>query len=352
MCNYFKSYFITFIFLVMIFTLFLSCQNQTSKIQPESSDLENKEYINIVNWNLQTFFDCQTLGNEYSDFQNASKWSKDKYLTRLSNLCQVITSLDADLYVFEEIENDGILYDISNQLAGRSWDLKDNWNYAAFAGGKDSCIGLGILSKYPLSDLKSHSLDIRVQGEEQPSLRPILQVKVQLENKSLILLANHWKSKLGGKEETEIWRDWQEFALAKIVDNILNDDSFDQNCKLLICGDFNRDIGDFIEDLDIQKSGNIYLRGFSRQEGEKSIELYSPWYFKSGLLSDKIGSYYYQDSWSRIDNFFLLDSDLLLDFSVKAEDPWADENNIPNSYKIYTGQGFSDHLPIYCRLGL
>ena len=352
----FKSNFNKFLFRFFAFKLcfvcFISCQNQNNSSGTQSSGSEKKQYVNVVNWNLQTFFDSQTKGNEYSDFQNASKWSKEKYLIRLSNLCQVITSLNADIYVFEELENEGILYDISNQLAGRSWNLKENWNYAAFTCDNNSCIGLGILSKFPLSDLKTHSLDIRVQGESQPSSRPILQVKVQLDESELIILANHWKSKLGGQKETEIWRDWQEFNLAQVIDNICRQNTDNQKCKLLVCGDFNRDIEDFISLDDFMDSGKIYLRGFSLQDGEKTVELYSPWVFRNGLLLGETGSYFYEDSWSRIDNFFLLDSDLLLDFSAKAEDPWADENNVPIPYKIYTGQGFSDHLPIYCRLEL
>ena len=41
--------------------------------------------------------------------------------------------LDADVYVFEEIENKNILIDISNRLSGNSWNQGRNWNYAFFA---------------------------------------------------------------------------------------------------------------------------------------------------------------------------------------------------------------------------
>ena len=46
--------------------------------------------IKITNWNVQTFFDTTTDGSEYRDFKNNSKWTVQKYETRLQNLVQAI----------------------------------------------------------------------------------------------------------------------------------------------------------------------------------------------------------------------------------------------------------------------
>ena len=70
--------------------------------------------IRIVNWNVQTFFDANADGCEYAEFKSPkSKWGRDEYAARLGRLCDAIKKLNADVYVFEEIENEGVMYDLS-----------------------------------------------------------------------------------------------------------------------------------------------------------------------------------------------------------------------------------------------
>ena len=45
-------------------------------------------------------------------------------------------------------------------------------------------------------------------------MRPIMEVNLDVGGRNVILFVNHWKSKSGGEEESEIWRDWQETLLA------------------------------------------------------------------------------------------------------------------------------------------
>jgi len=297
----------------------------------------NSAFLSVVNWNVQTFFDAETEGDEYSEFKSSARWSRDKYIVRLQRLCQVISTLNADVFVFEEIENEGVLYDIANQLAGKSWDAKKLWTYGCFCKEDGASIGCAVLSRFPLSDLKTHGMDLRIQKSSQPSVRPMLEVCVNVEESVLKLFVCHWKSKSGGEEESEIWRDWQEFLVAEKI--------YEEENAVLVCGDLNRDIQEFVISCDgVNKSPNVIFRG------SQDVKLYSPWLHSDGDLATEIGSYYFNEQWERIDNFFTFGDLKITSFSPKAEEPWADEKKKPVSYKIYTGEGYSDHLPIMCTL--
>ena len=299
--------------------------------------LTDSQAFSLVNWNVQTFFDGVTEGCEYSDFKSAAKWTNSKYYTRLQRLCEVMALLNADIFVFEEIENEGILHDIANQFAGNSWDSSKNWTYCAFSKEKNSSIGCAVLSKFPLFGLKTHSLDIRSQKENQPSMRPLLEISISVKGREVRLLVNHWKSKAGGEEESQIWRDWQEANLCYRLGKVAEEGQL----PCIICGDFNRDIREFclVEDGS-RTEGNIKLRG------KQPVRIYSPWLTEGGGFSSEIGSYYYKGSWERIDHIFSFGRARIAAFSPRSQAPWANEDKTPFAYKIYNGSGYSDHLPV------
>ncbi len=302
--------------------------------------------FSIVNWNVQTFFDGNNDGSEYSNFKKSQNWGTEAYKKRLEKLCAAINSINADVFVFEEIENSGILYDITNYLASKSWNSKDCWQYGAFSKNPDGAIGCAVLSKFPISEVTIHNLDIRTENSEQPSMRPLMKLNILFNGKKFCLFVNHWKSKSGGEEESDVWRNWQESVLAE---NFLRQ----TEKPIIACGDFNRDILEFkriSDSADGNKDArNIELRLFCENfEAEKTgVAVYSPWFNKFEELEEP-GSYYFNENWERIDHFFTNDRIALKNFEVLTEGEWCGENLIPKAYKIYTGEGFSDHLPIKC----
>lgn len=304
---------------------------------------EEKTIVSITNWNLQTFFDSVTEGTEYSDFIKNSRWTSESYSQRLDRLCKVITSINSDIFVFEEIENKDIIMDISNRLTQNNWNTKKQWAYSCFAKEDDSSIGVAIFSRFPIYNFKTHRLDIRSQQIPQPSSRLILQANILADNKFLTVFANHWKSKSGGEYMTEIWRDWQEAQLAQSLSK------FSQDCAVVILGDFNRNIEDFVcLGKTINKEPNILLRGAYNDGDEILAEVYSPWLLDDSESLKSYGSYYYEKEWERIDNIFGYGKAEISGFNVKAESPWANSQGIPIRFNIFTGEGYSDHLPIMC----
>ena len=327
-----------------------ACENQFVKESAfrrsaaSTSTSAGRKNLSLVTWNVETFFDAVTSGSEYKEFKNSERWNKDKYVKRLEKLCEVMTSLNPDIFVMEEIENEAVVQDIANALAGGSWDNKKKWQYACFAKETGSAIGCAVFSRYELSRLRTHSLDIRTQAESQPSSRPLMQVTVNVGSYEVELFVNHWKSKSGGEDETEIWRDWQELVLAESAAEAASGP--DQKVPLIICGDFNRSAEDFILQPAHGKKGvNILLRGSAH-----NLPVTSPWFRSDGKFATETGSYFYSGDWERIDNIMIYGDLEIAAFTPVKEAPLADEEGRPLSYKIYTGEGYSDHLPLKCVL--
>ena len=338
------------IVLVTALVLFCSCKNQFVKDSAfrrsgsNSEKADNKKNISLVCWNVQTFFDAVTTGTEYKEYTNSARWNKEKYVKRLEKLCDVMTSLNPDIFVMEEIENEAVVQDIANVLAGGAWDNKKNWRYVCFAKESGSAIGCAVFSRYELESLRTHSIDIRTQAEDQPLMRPLMQVSVNTGNQIIELFVNHWKSKSGGEEETEIWRDWQELLLGERAGNVIRDENIEEHL-IIMCGDFNRSAEDFILQTSNQEKTNTILRGYT-----ENLEAYSLWFRSDGALATETGSYYYDGVWERIDNILISGNVKILYFTAVSEAPLADEEGFPLPYKVYTGEGCSDHLPLKCIL--
>lgn len=326
------------LFLALISIILCGCS-------PEKAESQS---ISVVNWNLQTFFDGTNDGIEYSEFRKNSAWGTEAYTARLLKLCSAIKLMNADIYVFEEMENSRIIYDISNQLAGQNWNGKTAWNYACFSKNPQDSIGCAVISRLPILKNSIHNLDIRTENQQQPSMRPVMKVEILCGSQILSLFVNHWKSKSSGEEESHVWRDWQESQLCRMM--IEREDS-----PALACGDLNQDISEFSfikwNSEEANQKANVLLREklpLEKQE-KRDADVFSPWILENGSLAAP-GSYFYQDKWERIDHFFANRRIAVGDFYAVENELWCGENGAPKGYKIYSGTGWSDHLPIHCRI--
>lgn len=321
--------------------------------------------IRIISWNLQTFFDAQTDGTEYAEFRGSkSSWNREKYEARLDRLAAFIKENRADIYVFQEVENEAVLQDIANRCAGSVFSAQKAL-YGCFSAEKGAALGTGVLSRLYIKDVKIHRTDIRAVRARgiknnsvfipvlQPPLRPLLEIHIQSGAQNFTLFACHWKSKSGGEKASNIWRSFQEALLAVRIRELTEENSKE---SVIVCGDFNRDLKEF--DFNT-KSRTV---GFGA-DGLK-IELYSAWLDASDQKQrDNLpqkdrgsdftsGSYYFRDKWERIDHFFYTASVNKVLFYAVNTGVHADNKGIPLRYNPHTGSGYSDHLPLLFEFSL
>lgn len=316
---------------LFVSVIFLGCKDIFAS--EEKKKIDNS--YSMVSWNVQTFFNAIPDGTEYSDFLKTEDWTESKYRTRLTRLCECIESFNADILVLQEIESDAVIYDIVNNLRIQS-NLSLSYKYATFSKEENSSLGCAVLSRVPILSCEIHHIDIRDITLMQPSMRPLMEV---LFDGGLTVFVVHWKSK-SGTDNTDFWRSWQENLLATRI-NELGSECF------IACGDFNKNIDEFShlqEEVCLTKENvnkpNIFLTG------EKNIFVYSPWLNDESKNTYSVGSYFYDGSWEYIDNFFSGSEVCLSDFSpIKIGSHVTDEGK-PYRYSIYSGQGYSDHLPI------
>ena len=356
------------LFILMFCILFFGC-GCSNIVDTSSGALSfrktSESELSIVSWNLQTFFDAADSGNEYEEFTGKkSKWTEEKYKARLEKLCTFMKATNADIFCFMEVENAAVVQDIANTLQVGVSGM--NWPYACFARESGSSLGCAVFSRYEPESLTIHSVDCKaaVQTEvfsgfsagdplSKPAMRPLMEVRFSFgaaqftgnsqiatttngyegitgSGRKLALFVAHWKSKSGGAKESEVWRNCQEAVLSGRIQSSLSD-----GYSVVACGDFNRELSEFVYS---RSEGCVDLRGsFS------TVSVKSPWFFAA-----EEGSYFYDEAWSRIDHFFFTGGVECVSFTAMCDGDYVTSAGIPNSYDVWTGRGYSDHLPIVC----
>ena len=326
--------------------------------------------LTIASWNIQNLFDGIDNGFEYDDFKNSEGWNDEKYRARLNTIGTLLKDhFSPDILALTEIENAAVIMDLAQSAGIYQWTF--------FASLPESAIGLGLLSKVPLTDTKAHA----IHTADGSIPRPIAEVWVDTTAGPLVLFICHWKSKLGGARNTEALR---RSAAAIITRRLGEIHAENPDIPVIITGDLNINADEFfriegtyptallpdtIEAAELSGIMQISPRpGFqdflvlssektprSEYFPDTTMMVYSPWL---NLQTEPPGSFYYQDNWETIDHFLLNAALLKLpgwhyeDFFVLAQEPFTDAEGKPRRYNPRTGNGLSDHLPIVLALKL
>jgi endonuclease/exonuclease/phosphatase family metal-dependent hydrolase len=315
-----------------------------------------------MTWNLQALFDGTENGLEYDEYRDSTGWSGEKYSARLNGIGRGIAHIEQgapDILALVEVENAQVLEDLAKGPLS-----KYGYRWTFFANNPGMSLGVGVLSRFPLTLTRAHSFT--GMGETTP--RPVMEVWVRPKDAPLALFICHWKSKLGGDEATESLRR----ASARVILRRLREME-PLGIPALVMGDLNenhdeffRQAGNFISALipDDQRAANLAGGGqqdfliLSRNKppsstwfGPDAMALYSP---RHNELTD--GSYYYKNAWETIDHFLLngaLFDGLGWDFedcAVINGEPFTNAKGFPAAYNPRTGTGLSDHLPLLLNL--
>ena len=308
----------------------------------------------VMTYNTQTFFDNVTAGTEFGEFKKKD-WTEELYTERLKRLAQVLSEAAVppqesssplveaiyssmpkkgappSIAVLQEIENEGVLRDVASFLPSQ-----DFYGHIAFIpAGKRGAFSTGILSVFPIEDVKIHALagergasgdaGVEIAASSLAALRPLAEVSFATNKGRLVIFAVHWKSK-GGSGKAELNRQIRLLQEALLAERIRILEESEPGTPFIVCGDFNQSPEDFALmqkypcawDFLPQEAGTYFWRG----EREKIDNIIVSPLFKEGIEAGRSA-------------FFVAERDFLLD-----------DDGAPRAFRIYTGRGYSDHLPL------
>ena len=131
--------------------------------------------LKIATYNVENLFDDKISGSEYRDFKS-NRWNSAKYQQKLRKISRVLRELNADVVALNEIENENVIKELAN-LSG--------YKFYKFATLKGSPVGLGLLSRYRISDSEIYVVpDVKT--------RPILMSRVEFEGHSIEFFIAHF----------------------------------------------------------------------------------------------------------------------------------------------------------------
>jgi endonuclease/exonuclease/phosphatase family metal-dependent hydrolase len=322
--------------------------------------------LRVVTWNVQALFDGNQSGVEYDDYLTEAGWAEEKFSARVTAISQAIGRIEGgapDIVALEEIENLQCLEALaSGELAKYGY----GWTY--FSKNKGAPLGIGVLSRIPFTEARVHGM----VWNRETAPRPVLELWLEPEGAPLALFVCHWKSKLGGDDNTETLRR----ASARIILRRIREiRSTRPDVPAVIMGDLNENYDEFYrrggttlsallpDDPDASdfiggKSGGLSGGDdFLVLSGEKppaavNFDSSTPAFYSPWGQELQGGSYYYRNEWETIDHFLL--SEQLFDqrgwdfdwCQVLAQEPFIKDGGVPNAYNPRSGGGISDHLPL------
>lgn len=302
---------------------------------------------------FDTIDDPHKNDNEFlPDAKNG--WNTEKYTNKLEHMSKVIASMNEgkgpDILGMCEVENSAVLADLTknHQLA------KMNYKFVHFEGPDERSIDNALIYQSKKMTLVSATPYPIVFAENPRSkTRDILLVKLKhTKTKSdIIVLVNHFPSRLGGEKESEPKRINAGKILQAIYDSIAK---ADPNTPVVMMGDFN------------DEPSNTSMREALITKGHttdlKNHDLFNAMY---EMEEKQMGSHLYKGQWHALDQIIM--SNNLINCTAKIcyhpnsvtiyKQEWMLETTGKYSgspLRTFGGQkylnGYSDHLPVYILL--
>ena len=303
-----------------------------------------------MSYNCQNLFDDVDQGTEYAEYDPSSgEWTRDCYLAKLASVAAAVRKapLKPDLLLLQEIENGAVVQKLCDEFLPFG-----GYEFIAAPAVDGAAVRTAVASRVPVTDLRVH----RPGGGEGE--RNILEFRIEVEGEAIVCFNNHWKSRLGGEEETEPER----IRAARLVLRRLNELWVSEpELPVVIAGDLNEDpfatspgFPTALAPVAAARAADAVLRFMPGGDPERPAFplLRSGWNSGEGN-----GSYYYAGRWQRIDHFFwngaLEDGRGWEAVRMQVlDDPLLLENGIPHSFDAAAMDGYSDHLPLLLELTL
>ncbi|WMJ75051.1 hypothetical protein RCC89_18050 [Cytophagaceae bacterium ABcell3] len=317
--------------------------------------LQPRDVYTVAFYNLENLFDIyddpHTNDNQFLP-DGSKKWTEEKYQKKLDDLSKVIYQLGDDdgpeIMGICEVENLQVMED----LIGTELLSEYNYDIVHYDSPDVRGIDVGLIyKKDAFKPFYSNAYAVKDFVKTRMRTRDILVVGGVVGMDSIFVFVNHWPSRIGGKEATEVKR----VTVAEIVKS-LKDSLYQQfpNADYLIMGDFNDEPAD---------TSILHVLGASKdQEGR----LFNPYY---ALAKEGRGTSTYRRNWFMLDQIILSTSMLDVEKSGLNFQPgnghadiynpeWLYHKKDPSKgpFRTYAGNkyqgGFSDHFPVYINFSL
>ncbi|MDO5575815.1 MAG: hypothetical protein Q4F84_01940 [Fibrobacter sp.] len=360
---------ILFLSLVCFFSLSTNCAKTdfTEKKNSSSSTISEPvpDTFLVAFYNVENLFDLHIDGPEYKEYKvGLSNWDSTMQKQKLSNIANVISSINAHIVTLCEVENGNALSDLVSELKERN----AIYQYRAIADTPVKTTTCPVvISKFPIKESRTFPVDLPGSAVT----RNILEADIQIDSSILKVFVNHWPSKL----HPESWR----LETAKVLLSRIN--QLPPQTDYIVIGDLNSDYDEYItfktNNLDntngITGINHIFKtltpdsnyqsffteNDFSRFQGNYHYNLWLELPYHERM------SHFYKGNRQTPDNILLPRS--LYDstgisycdnsFEVFTWNGKLLENGKPIRWefvwkgkeKIHTGKGYSDHLPLLAR---
>ena len=308
--------------------------------------------LGLAFWNVENLFDTvddpKTEGDEEFTPGEPKAWTETRLELKLTNLARVIADMNSgrgpDVLGLCEIENRAVLEMLVASLkkTGRDYRIvhEDSPSYR----GIDCAL---------LYDAKTITLDrSRIHRVEKFPTRDILEARFTSDGKPFFVFVNHWPSRYNDDSH----RIEVATVLRKRVDQLLQSHPA---VDFAILGDLN--------DTPANDSVSKTLRTWGDPDELRPGVLFnSMWKFHE---QGNAGTYVYKNKWDVLDHIILspgmLDGQVVNWVAYSTRRVKADyqmfvsktPGTIPRPSRSYLGprffgNGYSDHLPIECRLSI
>jgi len=313
---------------------------------------KGNDTLTVAFWNVENLFDTvDDPAKDDAEFlpDAANAWTNERLDTKLKNLAKVINSMNngkgPDVMGFAEVEHQALLDElIAKYLNNKEYGVV----YAESPDARGIDVGL-IYNKavFTFISMKADSVFL----PDKYATRLILNGNLMTSGKDTIhFFVNHWPSRRGGEEQSEINRIAAAKVLKANLDNLLKEN---ENTKIIMMGDFNDnptnnsisqvvDAGIVVCDSIIYKKvngiSNLALRKFNNGDG----------------------SYFFRGKFDMIDQM-LVSNNVLLgagfkyicesfevyrpEFMVTQTGKYKGGSSPTFGGKTYLG-GYSDHFPV------
>lgn len=314
-----------------------------------------KEY-HISWWNVENLFNTENYGQREKRLTRKlagelKGWNKNVLNKKISNLSEIISKLNEnkgpDILGMCEIEDDNVMQKLADSI-----DVNRNYATAHWQMGDGRGIDVGFIYDAGLFDVEeifSHWL------MKRNTTRDILQVNFKTKKGNrLVVIGNHWPSRISGSYDTEPFRMIAGEALAYHNQRIM--DIHGNKTAILVMGDFN--------DEPFDRAITDYALGSSNKGSvsrSKSPKLFNPMW---KLVADGKYTHVYGSEYTMLDQFMaskgLLQKkgDLVMNedsvtvekFKENSKGKKPKRFGRPSKRRSFNDKGYSDHFPISIKI--